>query len=81
MGANFLRHGSHNVICDRSGFKIKKEDSVKEWTGLRVHKKFVEQRHPQDKLRMYEDNQRVPDPRTEGVDVFLGVGDISINDL
>lgn len=78
MAANYLKHGSHNVICDRSGFKIKAEDSRKEWTGLRVDKKFWEPRHPQDKLRLYEDNQRVPDPRPEGVDVFKGVGEVTL---
>ena len=71
MGANYLRRGSHNVQCDLSGFKCKVEETRKMWNGLRVRKDFWEPRHPQDKLRMYEDNQRVPDPRPEGPDVFV----------
>jgi len=70
MGANYLRRGSHNVICDRSGIKCKVEETRKEWNGLRVHRKYWEARHPQDKLRLYEDNQRVPDPRPELPDKF-----------
>ena len=81
MGANYLRKGSWNVICDFSGFKCKVEDTRKMWNGLRVRKDFWEPRHPQDKLRMYEDNQRVPDPRPENPDVFVGVGDITADDL
>lgn len=81
MGANYLRRGSHNVICDRCGFKKKYEETRKEWSGLRVCREHWEPRHPQDKLRMYEDNQRVPDPRPDRPDVFKGVGDITVDDL
>lgn len=81
MSANYLKKGSHNVICDRSGFKIKVEDSRKEWNGLRVDKRYWESRQPQDKIRNIYDNQAVPDPRPEGDDVFKGAADITIDDL
>jgi hypothetical protein len=81
MAANYLKRGDWNVICDRTGFKIKASESRKEWNGLRVWKKHWEARQPQDKLRMYPDSQRVPDPRPESEDVFLGPNDITIDDL
>jgi len=81
MGANYLKRGSFNQICDRTGFKVKASETRKEWNGLRVRKQDWESRQPQDKIRMYPDNQSVPDPRPEGVDVFKGVGDITIDDL
>lgn len=37
-----------NVICDRSGFKCKRSECVKEWTGLIVKKEFADTRHPMD---------------------------------
>ena len=81
MSANYLKSGSYNVICDLSGFKCKAEDTVKMWNGLRVHKRFAEARHPLDKIRMYEDNQAVPDPRPEGTDVFKGADTLTSADL
>lgn len=40
--------GSHNAICDISGFKCKIEDMVITWDGLLVRKDFADHRNPQD---------------------------------
>lgn len=56
-------HGSHNVICDRSGFKVKAGDTRKEWNNSVVRKEDFEYRHPQDFVRGVRDVQAVPDPR------------------
>ena len=61
-------HGSHNVICDRSGFKVHVEDTWPEWNGLRVRKEDWEPRHPQDLLRSVPDDQSVEDPRPGATD-------------
>lgn len=50
-GGSFYRKGDNNLICDRTGFKIKASDSRKEWNGLVVHKDEWEERHPQDYVR------------------------------
>jgi|DEB0MinimDraft_3_1074331.scaffolds.fasta_scaffold00492_8 hypothetical protein len=56
-------HGAHNVICDRSGFKVKSTEVRKEWNHSVVRKEDFEHRHPQDYVRGVRDIQSVPDPR------------------
>ena len=43
--------GGNWLICDYSGFKIKKADARKTWDGYWVHKDFWEARHPQDMVK------------------------------
>lgn len=76
-----LRPNSHNVICDRTGFKIKAYDSRKEWNGLRVRKESWEPRHPQDKITSIKDNQSVHDPRVFNTPRFLERNQIKPEDL
>jgi hypothetical protein len=78
--ADFLAPGQHNKICDRTGFKIKSEDSKKEWTNAVVRRKSWEARQPQDLIRSRPDNQVIPDPRTGGKDTFLDE-DVDPDDL
>ena len=73
--------GDYNVICDRTGYKIKASDALKEWNGLMVRKGSWEQRHPQDFLRSFADHQAVPDARTEAADNFLGDNEVTVEDL
>ncbi len=69
--ANFKRPGSNNVICDRTGFKIKVEDGQYEWNGLFVRSKSYERRQPQDLLRGFADHQQPEVSRPPGTDVFI----------
>lgn len=41
-------YGGRNSICQRSGFKAKPEQLVKDWTGLWVLPQFKDTRNPQD---------------------------------
>ena len=76
------RVGDHRVICDRSGFKCWASETVVEWNGLRVHRRFADAtRHPQDFVRAVPDNQLVPNPRPEPADTFLSPGDVTPSDL
>jgi hypothetical protein len=69
--ADFWNPGDYNVICDRTGFKMKRSQCLKEWTGLIVRRESFEERHPQDFLRSFEDHQAVPDPRSEATNAFI----------
>lgn len=73
--ADHYRHGAHNLISDRSGYKIKSTRARKEWTGAIVDKSEWEPRHPQDFLRAKVDRQAVPNPRTEATNSFLGLNE------
>ena len=73
--------GDYNVICDRTGYKVKASKTRKEWNGLRVRRESWEPRHPQDKIRGVPDHQAVPDPRPWQTDRFLDTGDVSEDDL
>ena len=76
MGNTYYKRGDYNVICDRTGFKVKASRTKKEWNNLRVLDREWEARHPQDFLRGFKDNQAVPDARSEAADVFLGTNEV-----
>jgi hypothetical protein len=69
--ADYYSPGDHNVICDRTGYKVKASRTVKEWNGSRVRIESFEIRHPQDFLRDKVDRQKVADPRSEGTNTYL----------
>lgn len=64
--------GSFWRTCERTGFRVRAEDSKKEWTGLIVRREVWEQRHPQDFVRAVNDDQTVPDARPAPVMEFSG---------
>lgn len=69
--------GDWNTVCDLSGFKCKASETVLRWDGLRVLRRFSEERHPQDFVRGVRDNPSVPWTRPEQADTFLAVGDVT----
>lgn len=73
--------GDWNIICDRTGYKIKASQSRKEWTGNVVRTGSWERRHPIDFIRSIPDHQAVPDPNPEPVDRFLGDNEVKAEDL
>lgn len=78
---NQARVGDYLVICDRSGFKVWASDTVMEWTGLRVDKRFVDKRNPQDFLRGVKESCPPKNTRPEPEDTFLSPGDVTQDDL
>ena len=76
MGKGYI-HGDHNVICGRCGFKVKRSECLKEWTGLLVCKKCYEPRHPQDFVKARADKQSVRDPRPD-TQTMLGTTAIKV---
>lgn len=75
--------GTHNVICDRTGFKVKRNECEYEWNGLLVRKEDWEERQPQDFVRGIPDEKPVKDVRPETEDVFVGLygQPVTIEDL
>ena len=69
------------VICDLSGFKCKASETVLRWDGLRVLRRFSEERHPQDFVRGVKDNSSVPWARPEQADTFIAVGAVTPGSL
>lgn len=65
------RPGDWLVICEASGFKVWASETVLQWDGARVHRRFVDKRNPQDLLKGRKDNQTVPFSRPEPTDTFL----------
>ncbi len=80
--SDYFKKGDFNRICDRCGLKMKASETRREWTGLIVCTDGCwEARHPQEKVRGKRDRQRVPFPRPESPDVFLGPLDVTPDDL
>ena len=78
---SYYRKGDPNVICDRTGRKVKRSQCVKQWDGLIVLKGHAEERHPQDTLPPGRISMPVYDARSESTDTFLNAGDVTVNDL
>jgi len=81
MRKTYYKKGDYNVICDRSGYKVKATECRRTWDGLFVRKIDWEPRHPQDFVRGKKDNQRVPYARTENTDSFLSTNEVTSDDL
>ena len=79
--ADFWKPGDYNVRDDRTGFKQKRSQCVKQWDNVITRKQSAEPRHPQDFIRARADRQQVPDPRTGGETVFLEVDEVQASDL
>jgi len=73
--------GGYNVICDRTGFKIKSSQAKKEWTNAVVREGSWEERHPQDFVRAVPDNQQVEDARPPQEVSFLSVNQVTTTDF
>lgn len=67
-------------ICQRSGFKVRLKDTVVEWTGLRVARRYADIRNPQDFVRAVPDNPFVKGAMPEPADVYLS-SPVTVNDL
>lgn len=61
--------GDYNVICDRSGFKVKRSECVIEWTGSLVYEPFAEKRHPMDHFKPPTEQKQFFTTRPEKDDV------------
>jgi len=80
-GGTYYAKGQHNVICDRSGYKLKSGDAVTTWDGLVVQPEDWEPRHPLDFSAKPRDRQTVENPRPRPADIFLEYGDVTADDL
>lgn len=65
------RIGDWRFVCDISGFDGWASDSVIQWNGLRVLKRFAEDRQPQDFVKAVRDDQTVRNPRPVQPYVFI----------
>lgn len=81
MSDNYYKPGAHNVICERTGFKVKSTDVRKEWTGKIVRKESWEARHPQDFIRAIEDSPGVRDARPPQEEWFVGTNEVTPESL
>jgi len=58
-------YGDHLVICDRCGFRYRRSQVKKEWTGFMVCAKCFDVKHPQLDLKVRGDKVGVKDPRPD----------------
>jgi len=80
MGRTTYTPGDYNVICDRTGRKVKRSQCVKQWDGHIVLREHAEERHPQDSLPPGRASKPV-EARSEASDKFLSAGDVTVDDL
>lgn len=69
---NTYKDGRFNVIDDLFGLKLKNDETVIRWDGLRVPKWANESRHPSDLFRVSsKDMKPLYETRPESPDKFL----------
>lgn len=74
--------GGRHVISQRSGFRVKAEDLVKDPDArIWVHRDEVDEVNPQEFVRGRRDRQRKRNTYPEPADVFLTTNQVSRNDL
>lgn len=71
MTGDAARPGDFRVICDLSGFKCWASDTVIQWNGLRVLRRFADVRNPQDYPNPGREGPPPRDTRPEGADVYV----------
>lgn len=81
MSANYYSDGQHNIICERTGFKIKSSQAKKEWDGSIVRRQSFEKRHPQDLIRSRQDQPGVKDTRPRPDNYFLSINEVTKDSL
>jgi hypothetical protein len=64
--------GLFKRVCDRTGFAVMSNETVKQWNGIVVRKKNAEPRHPQEFVRGRGDRQTVPMPRARQPEQSVG---------
>ena len=63
--------GDYDVICDKTGFKVKASECSLEWNGSIVRKESWEPRQGQDIIRSVPDKQSVPIARSEPANTYV----------
>lgn len=76
-----LKLGDALAVCDRCGFQFYHSQLQETWDGLLVDAKCFEERHPQDFIRGVPERIAIRDPRPQGTDRFLAVGEVTADDL
>lgn len=81
--ARDYKAGDYYIVCDYSGFKIKRSEARMTWDGYLVRKDFWEQRQPQDFVRGRRDKISIPpgQSRGESTDDFLTANEVQAGDL
>lgn len=80
MSGDEQRIGDYRVICDLSGFKCWASETVVQWNGLRVLRRFADVRNPQDFLKGVPEGAPPKNTRPEPPDTYQ-VGLVKATDL
>lgn len=70
---NYYKKGEWNAICDVCGFKFKSGMMKERWDGLMVCRDDYETRHPQDLLKVKQENVTPPWTRPQQSDQYISV--------
>ena len=81
--ARGYKPGDFNIICDYSGFKIRRSEARMTWDGYLVRADFWEPRQPQDFVRGLRDKISVAPGQTRGESTndFLTDNEVQVEDL
>lgn len=81
-----FKQGVAAAICDRCGFKFRRDQLRTEWTGYEVcsgpgTNNCWEPRHPQDLVRGVADHQAIRNPRPDPEPVYLSENEVTADSL
>lgn len=72
MSDNY-KSGDWYLLCEATGWKIRRSDAVQQWDGAWVHKDFVDVKHPLEDPRTPSKQYPVYPTRSEPTDTFVTV--------
>lgn len=70
--SNRYKSGDHLVLCQRTGRVVYASETMREWTGLLVHKSVYEPKHPQLMIRTHSERPPPQPLHPEPADVEAG---------
>lgn len=73
--------GDHWLICEFSGFKIRRSQARRTHDGRWVRSDFWEPEHPQENVRARPERMGVDVARPRPADVFLDTNDVTAESL
>jgi hypothetical protein len=75
------RPGDYKMICQRTGFVMRRSEAVKDAYGYIVHRDHADPKHPQEQSRAVRIENVPTFISPEPTDTFLGANDVQESDF
>lgn len=81
MSRDYYAQGQYNMICDRTGQKMKSSEARREWNGFIVHHSVFLERHPQDYVKPVPQEPAPKNLRPRAERTYLATNEVTVESL